>query len=72
MEVMDKLEAIHSDLKKSLALLDVILGASVGSWKWNKQTGLLVMSDETGAEIAKFMVSDSPEMAMRERRLDLE
>ena len=46
--------------------------AATGSWQWDKKAGILKMYNAEGTEIAVFSVSDSPDKAMRERRVDLE
>lgn len=71
-DVMTKLDAIHADVKKGLELTAELQAAATGSWQWDKKSGILVMYNAEGTEIAKFSVSDSPDKAVRERRVDLE
>lgn len=46
--------------------------ATMGSWLWDKSTGIMTMYDAAGVPKFKFQVSDSAEQASRERRQDLE
>ena len=71
-DVMAKLELIHSDVKKGLVMTAELQAAATGSWQWDKKSGILKMYNAEGTEIAVFSVSDSPDKAMRERRVDLE
>lgn len=52
--------------------LDAILTAVVGSWTWDKESGIMTMIDQNGNEKYKYAVSDSAGSASRERRQDLE
>lgn len=52
--------------------LDGILAAVAGSWRWDKQSGILTMYDTSGDEKFKFEVSDNAEESIRNRRQDLE
>jgi hypothetical protein len=71
-DVMAKLELIHDDVKKGLVLQAELQAAATGSWQWDKKSGILKMYNAEGTEIAVFSVSDSPDKATRERRVDLE
>lgn len=71
-DVMEKLEQIHSDVKKGLELTAELQAAATGSWQWDKKSGILRMYNAEGTEFAVFSVSDSPDKAVRERRVDLE
>lgn len=57
---------------KILDDLNDIKTATMGSWYWDKRTGILTMYDTNGLEKFKFNVDDTSEMASRERRSDLE
>jgi len=52
--------------------LDDILTATMGSWSWDKTSGVLTLYDVTGVEKFKYAVSDDAQKATRERRQDLE
>ena len=52
--------------------IDDIMTATIGSWVWDKSTGLMTMYDLNGSEKFKFSVEDTAEEASRERRADLE
>lgn len=71
-DVMAKLELIHTDVKKGLGNQAELLAAATGSWQWDKKAGILRMFNAEGTEVAVFSVSDSPDKAARERRVDLE
>lgn len=56
-------------------VIDMIMdlhAEALGSWSWDKRTGLLTMFDTHGLEVATFSVTDTPDVASRERRTDLE
>lgn len=56
-------------------VIDMIMdlhAEALGSWTWNKRTGILTMLDTHGLEVAAFTVADTPDGASRERRTDLE
>lgn len=56
-------------------VIDMIMdihAEAVGSWSWDKREGVLTMLDTNGIEVAKYSVVDSPDVASRERRTDLE
>lgn len=71
-DVMAKLELIHTDVKKGLEIGAELQAAATGSWQWDKKSGILRMFNAEGTEVAVFSVSDSPDKAVRERRVDLE
>lgn len=56
-------------------VIDMIMdlhAEALGSWSWDKRTGFLTMLDTHGLEVATFSVTDTPDVASRERRTDLE
>lgn len=56
-------------------VIDMIMdlhAEALGSWSWNKRTSILTMFDTHGIEVATFSVTDTPDVASRERRTDLE
>lgn len=56
-------------------VIDMIMdlhAEALGSWSWDKRTSLLTMFDTHGLEVATFSVTDTPDVASRERRTDLE
>lgn len=56
-------------------VIDMIMdlhAEALGSWTWDKRTGILTMLDTHGLEVATFTVADTPDGASRERRTDLE
>lgn len=71
-EILAKLEEMQTDLRRVLEILNLLQGEAMGSWQWDKRSGLLKMFDVSGTQIGIFSVSDSPEQAQRERRVDLE
>lgn len=71
-DLMEKLELIHSDVKKGLDIGAELQAAAMGSWQWDKKAGILRMYNAEGTEVGVFSVSDSPDKAIRERRVDLE
>lgn len=52
--------------------IDDLLTAAIGSWQWDKVSGIMTMYDSSGDEKFKFSVSDDADNATRERRSDLE
>ena len=51
---------------------DLIKAEALGSWSWDKVTGLVTMLDPGGNQVAIFEVTDTAISASRERRQDLE
>ena len=64
-EIFSAISEISSDLED-------LKTEALGSWAWDKGTGIMTMFDTYGAEKFKFEVSDDAEDAKRERRTDLE
>lgn len=71
-DVMVKLEQIHTDVKNGLVIMTELQAVATGSWQWDKKAGVLRMYNAEGTEVAVFSVTDSPDKAVRERRVDLE
>lgn len=56
-------------------VIDMIMdlhAEALGSWTWDKRSGILKMYDTHGLEAAAFSVKDNADLASRERRTDLE
>lgn len=56
-------------------VIDMIMdlhAEALGSWTWDKRSGILKMYDTHGLEAATFSVKDNVDLASRERRTDLE
>lgn len=66
------METLDSKLDTLILTVSGLETAAYGSWVWDKSTGILTMLDSSGDEQFKFEVSDSAELASRERRQDLE
>lgn len=47
--------------------LSVLEDTAVGSWQWNKQTGLLTLLRQNGAVLATYNVVDNSTSASREK-----
>ena len=62
----------YNETKSIREDLDSIKAATMGSWAWDKVTGVLTMYDTSGLEKFKFKVDDNANSASRERRQDLE
>lgn len=71
-DIMAKLNAMHTDIQAGNAVLAELQAVGTGSWSWDKKSGILKMFNAEGTEFAVFSVSDSPDVAQRERRVDLE
>lgn len=71
-EIFEALTELYSAIEITKADVEDIVTASIGSWQWDKTTGVLTMLDTNGNSSFKFEVADSSAEAKRERRQDLE
>ncbi len=53
--------------KTSQAMLSELLDEALGSWNWNKTTGVLTLLKQTGGTLAVYDVVDNQTTASRER-----
>lgn len=63
-KVLARVEVVQ---KSSQAMLKNIEDECLGSWKWDKQSGLLEMIRQDGTLLASFEVTENLELASRER-----
>lgn len=72
--ITDYIGAVTPDpmLVEILDRIEDIATATYGSWRWSKRDSILTMYDRSGKERFKFNVDDNAEVAVRERRQDLE
>lgn len=72
--ITDVIGAVTPDptLVEILDRIEDIATATYGSWRWSKRDEVLTMYDRNGNERFKFNVNDDAELAVRERRQDLE
>ena len=59
-----KVECQQQSLKTSLQTLT---DAALGSWSWNKSTGVLTLLTSSGTTLATYNVTDSAQTTSRER-----
>lgn len=63
-QVQDKFEIVS---KTSYAIISDIIDESLGSWNWNKTSGVLTLYRQNGSQMATFDVVDNSTVASRER-----
>lgn len=71
-ELRTLLAAINGVPQNVIDMIMDLHAEALGSWSWDKRTSLLTMFDTHGLEVATFSVTDTPDVASRERRTDLE
>lgn len=71
-ELRTLLAAINGVPQNVIDMIMDLHAEAMGSWSWDKRTGILTMFDTHGLEAAKFSVTDSADLSARERRADLE
>lgn len=71
-ELFAALVEVSEDVDTIKEVVDDLKTEALGSWRWDKVSGILSMVDTTGVDAFKFAVADSAAEATRERRQDLE
>ena len=54
-------------IKTMLSILDDLKDVSLGSWSWNKTTGLLTLYKASGVVMSTYNILDNADQASRER-----
>ncbi len=71
-EIWSGISAVFSAISEVETKVDEIHTTQLGSWTWDKSTGILTMLDTLGVETFRFQATDTASQATRERRTDLE
>ena len=70
--ILEKIQELKGSMDSQESTLALLQAEALGSWRWDKRTGILRMFNTEGIQIAVFTVRDSPDESTRERRTDLE
>jgi hypothetical protein len=61
--VQDRIQCVSKSLYVSLNNIEDV---SLGSWNWDKTTGVLTLYRQNGTQLTEFNVQDTPSTASRE------
>ena len=65
--VEDKIYYLEVVRKSTYSLIEDIYDFTLGSWKWNKLTGVLETIRTSGTKLGEYLVKDTSDEASREK-----